>query len=79
MKGRKHGNFLKRKITKFRVLFKPSSTSATDLTNILNCCIWQVCWIEPVFRLKISIFMSGEHTQIKRKTRFFGILTSCLV
>ena len=57
----------------------PSYTSATDLTKVLNWCLWLTLFIETILSLKISNVMSGEHIEVKNKNVFFGLLNSCLV
>ena len=55
------------------------STSATDLTYVLNWCLRRICWIETIWSLKINNIMSGEQAEVGKKKQFFGLLTSCLV
>ena len=50
-----------------------SSSFVTNLTNIVDWCLWHICWIEITLCLKINNLMSRVHveSQEQKKTMLF--------
>ena len=71
--GIKHGlKSIFEKIVNFRGVFYPSSTSATDLMNVLKRCLRRICWMETILSLITNNIMSGEQAEVEKKNAFLA-------